>query len=113
MGERPGKAFSVDRIDTNGDYSPENCRWATALEQVNNQRCSLRYVYQGKEHTMAELSEEAKKFGVTYSMLRTRIAKGIAVTKAVETPSMRGKPVSDGRDRVLREGVVKYYRVGC
>lgn len=56
MGDRPSKKHSLDRIDVNGDYCPENCRWATDIEQMNNTRRNSYVVYKGKRLSVSEFS---------------------------------------------------------
>jgi hypothetical protein len=60
MGERPD-GHSLDRIDVNGDYTPENCRWASSHEQARNQRTNVWYLFEGERMIQADV---ARKLGV-------------------------------------------------
>lgn len=56
MGEPPSDQHSIDRIDVNGHYSPENCRWATRTEQARNTTRNTILEHDGKRRTIAEWS---------------------------------------------------------
>lgn len=63
-------ACTLDRIDVNKGYSPDNCRWANHTEQCRNQRSNRVYSYNGESHC---LSEWAQIKGIKYSTLKARI----------------------------------------
>lgn len=73
VGPRPSPAHSMDRIDTNGNYSPENCRWATSRVQNNNQRKTLMVEVDG---TKMALSLACEKLGLSRQNCARRIRKG-------------------------------------
>lgn len=72
MGPRPGKGYSLDRIDNNGNYCKENCRWATFSQQVKNTSKSRLYNLNGK---LLNVREVADILSLNANTLRMRISR--------------------------------------
>lgn len=79
--------LTIDRIDCNGDYCKENCRWATRTQQGRNTRKCLRIKYHGQEKC---LSEWCESLGLPYGTIKSRLRRGWGVAKAFETPFRKG-----------------------
>lgn len=77
---------TLDRIDPNGNYEPNNCRWTTMKHQQRNRRNNVLITYNGETHCM---SEWAEIIGIPYGTFQQRIAYGWSIERAITAPLTR------------------------
>lgn len=74
--------LSIDRIDNNKSYGPDNCRWVTALEQNNNQSSNHRILFDGKNLT---ITQWAKELHISIGTIYNRLNKNLPVDKILSS----------------------------
>lgn len=88
MGPRPSLTHSLDRIDKNGDYCPDNCRWATKEEQANNRRDNQIVIIDGAETTLRRALRQTGNI-VDRKTAWRRIQRGWQHEQAITVPAKR------------------------
>ncbi len=82
MGEKP-LGLTLERINSNGDYEPSNCRWATVAEQRRNCRNTINLTF--NRETLC-LADWATRLGVNYGALYLRLRKGWSFERTLTQP---------------------------
>lgn len=83
MGTKPTPEHELDRIDNNGNYCPENCRWATCTQQSRNRRSNRLETY--NDETLC-LAEWAERFGLPRRIVEGRLNLGWDIHRTLTTP---------------------------
>ena len=102
IGKKPSKDHSVDRINNDGNYSLDNCRWATRLEQASNKRSNLNIKHNGNTKIM---SEWARDLNVGTKILSQYLINGHSFDEAVKHFS---KPVKKRFNGRFKERIIEY-----
>ena len=87
MGPKP-EGMSLDRIDPNGNYCKENCRWADLLTQNNNRRKHLRFEYKGR---IENLTSICRQENVEFLFVRKKVVAGESFQESIEEARSRGR----------------------
>jgi hypothetical protein len=93
----PRGATTIDRIDNNKGYSPDNCRFVTQTENARN-KTTNRHLYIDNEEMIVKVASE--KYGIDYGTLLSRLYRGWTDEDAVKIPVRKGRYIHDGNKRI-------------
>ncbi len=92
MGKCP-EGMTLERIDSNGDYTPINCTWVSPQDQANNRRNNRRFEWRGRRLTLRQICTEVS---VNYELARRRLKRRWPLSEALFHPKGKRR-CADGR----------------
>lgn len=88
MGPTYEKGLTIERIDVNGDYRKDNCKWATSAEQANNKTNNRIFTVDGETETLKNI---CMRRNAKYDRVRQRLDAGLTIDQALLLPVQPGK----------------------
>ena len=95
----PLEGHSLDRIDNDGPYQKENCRWADKKTQCNNTRRNVFYEHDGKKQTISQWAEEV---GIKQNTLLYRLARGWPFERAIKNIKHKSVKTLEKEKRIVK-----------
>lgn len=84
MGVDPD-GLTLDRINTDGDYTPENCRWISIQDQQNNRRNNVNLTFRGETLNVKQWS---RRIGICHQTIQCRLNRGWTIDRVLSTPPL-------------------------
>lgn len=108
MGGRPSSEYSIDRVNNDHGYTPENCRWANRQTQARNKIRTKKHTYMGLSMTLVEWSEYT---GISYGLLNSRMQRKFPLDKVFSKNNLHNekkrkdalKLVYNGEEKTVME----------
>lgn len=85
MGDRP-RGMTLERVNPDGNYEPNNCKWASSHEQARNKRSNRRITFNGETRI---ISDWDKALGFSKGVISNRLKRGWSIQEALTTSSKR------------------------
>jgi len=107
MGKRPADNYSIDRIDNNGDYCPENCKWSNIYEQVGNRSITVKAELNGE---IKSLADWCRQLNLSYDTTLQHIRKdGLNLQESIALKNTVRKNRKSSYDVYSKELLLELY----
>lgn len=103
------KGLQIDRIDVNGNYEPNNCRWVSNYINANNKRNNINFTYHNKTMT---LKEWCRYFDISYKTCMTRYYRGHSIEECLNLVPLKDKRHKTAHNAILYEYEGNVYSIG-